>query len=170
MRSVEIKYCDGSEHNHSRVMAVKADSCSGEVPAGSNTSYCLFYLKGVQVARVAKSRLLPGYYDVYTKLFGRPWLQRLKEAKRIFLSEYRDWDSEIGGYPEDTDTIWMVNYDKHTWVISAGAGTKKARYILHVMNNDEITRRGDYKTALKKLFPGKKISVMQQTVTAVDIT
>ena len=166
MRPVTIKYRDGKQN----VVSIKADSCSGVYPAGSHTFYCEFYLHAKHIAKVAESRLLPGYKKVYQKLFGRPWLLQIKEAQRIVLSEYRDYDQYIGGLPEDTDTVWQVNHDSHTWVIMAGTGTKNVRSILHVMNNDEITRRGDYKTALKKLFPGKKISVMQQTVTSVDIT
>ena len=112
---------------------------------------------------------MPGYKKVYQKLFGRPWLQTIKDAKRIVLSEYRDYDNYIGGLPEDTDTVWQVNHDSHTWVIVAGTNTKNQRAILHIMNNDEVTRRGELVEALKKLFPGKKISMLQTTVTEVEL-
>ena len=163
-RSVEIKYRNGQQ----KVQSLRATDCYGELPAGSNTIYWVFTLKNGERQRVAKSRLLPGYDAKASLLYGRPWLVKIKNATSIILSECRDWQTEIGGYPKDTNTIWQINYDHHTWVIMAGSG-KKSRAILHIMNNPEITRRGDYKTALKKLFPGKKISLLQETITSVEI-
>lgn len=164
MKSVEIKYRDGRQ----KVQSLRATDCYGVLPAGSSTIYWVFTLKNGERKQVAKSRLLPGYDAKASLLYGRPWLSKIKNADRIVLSEYRDWESNIGGYPADSNTIWRINYDDHTWVIIAGSG-KKSRAILHIMNNPEITRRGDYKTALKKLFPGKKISVLQETITSIDI-
>lgn len=165
-RSVEIKYRDGRQ----KVASLRATDCYGQLPAGSNTMYWVFTLKNGERQSVAKSRLLPGYDAKASRLYGRPWIEKLKKAEKIFLSTYENWETEIGGFPTDTDTIWQVNYDKHMWVIVAGSGTKKARAILHVMNNDEITRRGDSNAALRKLFPGKKLFVLQQTTTTVEIT
>jgi hypothetical protein len=160
MKPVTIKYRDGEQ----RVASVRADRCSGEIPAYSDTFYCIFYRKGLEVARVAKSRLLPGYYKVWEKLFGRPWLEKVRSAEKILLSKYRDWEDEIEGYPKDTVQVWAVNYDKHTWVIMC-----ENRCILHIMNNDEVTRRGKPREAIKKLFPGKKVTMLQTTVTEVEL-
>lgn len=152
-----------------KVVTIKADRCSGEIPAGSNTYYCCFYWQGAQVARVPRTRLVLDD-KAYSKLFGRPWIEKLRQVNEIYLSEYDNWETEIGGYPEDTDTIYMVNHDSHMWVIIAGTGRKNARAILHVMNNEEFTRKGEYQTALKKLFPGKKISMQKMVYTTVEIT
>jgi len=163
LKPVTIKYRDG----HNKIVTVKADSCSGEIPAYSNTYYCLFYRDGsnTNVARVAKNRLLPGYYKVYQKLFGRPWLAKLQAMDKIALSEYRDWENEISGYPQDTETIWSINYHRsEMWVIQC-----PDRCILHVMNNEEITRKGEPREALKKLFPGKKVHLLVPTTVAVEL-
>ena len=172
MRPVTIKYRDG----HNKIVTIKATSCSGEIPAHSNTYYCLFYLgdepygngmsrRPKQIARVAQSRLLPGYYEVYQKLFGRPWLAKLQAMDKIALSEYRDWENEISGYPQDTETIWSINYHRsEMWVIQC-----PDRCILHVMNNEEVTRKGAPREALKKLFPGKKVHLLVPTTVAVEL-
>ena len=163
MRPATIKYREGK-----RVVTIKADSCHGDIPAGSDTYYCVFSMGGNQVARVPRKRLLPGYDKAYERLFGRPWLDKVRSAERIVLSEYRDYDTRLGGLPEDTDSVWMVNHDSHTWVIVAGEGST-SRAILHVMNNDEVTRRGESREAIKRLFPGKKVALLQPTVTAVEL-
>lgn len=160
MKPVTIKYRDGKH----QTVSVKADSCSGEIPAYSDTYYCIFYLDKKQVARVAKSRLLPGYYKEYQRLFGRPWLEKIVNATEIHLTYFDNWESEIGGYLDDTERIWMVNHDSHTWVIECND-----RAILHIMNNDEQTFKGEFKTALKGLFPDKKIKVYYPTVKVVEI-
>jgi hypothetical protein len=162
-RTVTIKYRDGK-----KVATVKADSCHGEIPAYSNTYYCVFSLNGQQVARVPRSRLLPKYAKAYEKLFGRPWLDKIRNAERIVLHEYRDWYVRLGGLPDDTVTVWGVNCSSAYWVIVAGSGTK-ARAVLHVPNNPEVVRRGDARTAIKNLFPGKKVSLLQPTTVAVEL-
>ena len=150
MNPVTIKYRDGKH----QTVTIKADRCSGEVPAYSNTYYCIFYLKGTQVARVAQSRLLPGYYKKYSQLFGRPWLEKITNATEIRLMPFDDGDEKIGGYPNDTERVWTVNDDEHTWVIECAKCA-----ILHVMNNDDQTFKGDFKTALKRMFPNKKVTL-----------
>jgi hypothetical protein len=167
LRPITIKFREGKVLKHSRVVSIKADRCGGVIPAGSSTFYCEFYWQGAKIATVPRSRLVPDD-KAYKKLYGRPWIEELRNADKIVLSDYRDWETEIGGYPDDTNTIWRVNYDQHTWVIFAGTG-KTSRVILHVMNNDEVTRKGNYK-AVKKLFPGKKVFMLQTTVTSVEIT
>src|SRR5208337_2500318 len=161
-----------------KVVTIKADSCSGEIPAYSNTYYCIFCLgyeddgtlrRPKQVARVAKSRLLPGYYEVYQKLFGRPWLDKVRKADKIVLSEYRDYESRLSGWPDDTVSVWEVNYSDDMWVIVAG-DKKKTRAILHIMNNPEITRRGKTgQEAIRKLFPGKKVFLLEPTTVTVEL-
>jgi hypothetical protein len=160
MKAVTIKYRDGKQ----QIASIRADECSGELPAYSNTYYCLFYRNGKQIARVAKSRLLPGYDKVYEKLFGRRWLEEVQNAKEIVLSVYDDWQSEIGGYPKDTEEIWSVNGSARNWVIECSG-----RSVLHIMNNDEIARKGAFKEALAKLFPGKKIKICRPTVHIEEI-
>lgn len=163
-KPVTIKYRDG----HNKIVTVKADSCSGEIPAYSNTYYCLFYRNGVtaNVAKVAKNRLLPGYFKVYQKLFGRPWLKKLHDmGDKITLSEYRNWENEIDGYPDDTQTIWQINLNRNEmWVIQC-----PDRCILHVMNNEEVTRKGESRVALKKLFPDKKVHMLVPMTLAVEL-
>lgn len=157
MKSVTIKYRDGKQ-----TVSVRADSCSGEIPAYSNTFYCLFYRNGQQIARVAKSRLLPGYDKVYQKLFGRPNLKRVHGAEEIRLTRYDE--THLGGLPQDYVRVWAINGSERDWVIECSDRT-----ILHIMNNDEITRKGTFKKALMKLFPGKKIKVYYPTVHVEEI-
>ena len=162
-RPVEIKYRGGQQ----KVMSVMANGCSGEYAQG--VSSAIFYLDGKQVLKIAESRLLPGMKKVYTKLFGRPWLQRIADAKAIHLSRFDDWSSALGGYPDDTDTVYMVNYEHETWVLVCGTDTKNERAILHVMNNSEKTRRGKFADAVKKLFPGKKVTMEKHTVETIEL-
>jgi len=173
MRPVMIKYRDGN-----KTVTIKADSCSGEIPAYSNTYFCHFYLgdepygngrrRSKEIARVAESNLLPGYKEVYKKLFGRPWMAKIRAYKTIMLSEYHDWENRLDGLPNDAISVWMVNYDMHTWVIVAG-DKEKSRAILHVMNNAEVTKRGEAKEAIKKLFPGKEVRLVVPTTTTVKL-
>jgi len=159
MNPVTIKYRDGKH----QTVTVEADRCSGEVPAHSDTYYCIFYLEGKQVARVAQSRLLPGYYREYQRLFGRPWLEKIANAPEIRLTPYDNWEVEIG-HPDDTEQVWMVNDDMHTWVIECAQ-----RVILHIMNNDDQVVNGDFKVALKALFAGKKVALHYPAVNLVEL-
>lgn len=163
-KPLEIKYRGGSDQ---KVMSVMANGCSGEYAQG--VSSAIFYLDGKQVLKIAESRLTPEAKKTYTKLFGRPWLQRLADAKDIYLSEYDNWSNDIGGYPDDTDTILMVNHEHETWVLVCGTGTKNERVILHVLNNPEKTRRGKFVDAVKKLFPGKKIRMQKVEYSTVEL-
>lgn len=160
MKPVTIKYRDGKQ----KIVSLLADRCSGQIPAHSDTYYCLFYLEGAEVGRVAKSRLLPGYYEEYLRLYGRPWLKMVADLTEIHLTAFDNWESEIGGYPDNTERIWVVNNDHKTWVIEC-----EDRSILHITNNDEQTFKGEFKTALKMLFPDKKIKVYYPTVQIVEI-
>jgi len=165
MRPMTIKYREGR-----KTVTIKADSCSGEIPAYSNIYHCNFYDKSKkQIASVPEKNLLPGYYEAYKKLFGRPWMAKIRTAPKIALNEYHGWEDRLSGYPKDTITIWMVNYDQNTWVIVAG-DFKTTRAILHVMNNPEITKRGvTAQEAIKKLFPGKEVHLLVPTTTLVKL-
>lgn len=166
MKPVTIKYRDSKGN----VLTVKATSCSGEVPAGSNQFYCNFYMeqpgetRPAFVAKVWEKRLLPGYLEIYHKLFGRPWKQKLRDMDKITLSEYRDWENELS-YPKDTEQVWQINYQRgDMWVVQC-----TDRTILHVMNNKDVVRRGKFEDAIKKLFSGKKIRLMIPTTTVVEL-
>jgi hypothetical protein len=153
-----VKYFDETN----RKVTIRADRCSGEIPAHSSTFYCLFYRAGKQVARVAKSQLLPGYYRVYEKLFGRPWLEAVMKTEHITLTEYDE--NLLDGLPEDYERVWAVNSSLRNWVIEC-----PGRSILHILNNEEIARKGTFKEALLKLFPGKKIKIYYPTVRIEEV-
>jgi hypothetical protein len=159
-RPLTIKYRQGG-----KTVSIQADSSSGEIPAGSNTYYCLFYLNKVQVARVKRDQLLKHSKERYEELFGRPWLKAITEAPSISLTEFQDWENEIGGYPTDAEQIWSINGSKYNWVIQ---GEDWAT--LHVVNNEEVTEKGSFSDTLKKLFPDKKIKVYYPTVRVEEIT
>jgi hypothetical protein len=155
---VTIKYRDG----HNKIVSLRADRCSGVIPAYSNTYYWEFYLNGKHVGRVAESRLQPGYKAKASRLYAKPWRDRLAAYTDIRLHErdYNDFD----GLPKDAERIWGVNGDRDTWVIEC-----EDRAILHIMNNPEVSKRGEFKAALKKLFPKKPIKVYYPTVTVVEV-
>ena len=163
MEPVEIKYRDGKWKRTS----VMADRCSGEVPAGSNTFYCIFYLDGKQVARVPENRL--DDKAVYSKLFGRPWLQRFLDLpEKVTLSEYYNWEQELD-VPDDTDYVYQINHVGDMFVYIAGC-RETARAVLHIMNNEDVTVYNINRyQAIKALFPDKKVTVMEPSVRAVEL-
>jgi len=151
MKTVLIKYKDSK----GIVRLLRADSCSG-VSYGGGPYYCCFYLKGKKIAEILEGKLLPGYIEVYKKLFGRPWREELKNFESIQLFEYDDIDNSRVNPAAENETAYRINHDPDMYVIR-----RKNSCTLHVLNNEPITRRGDYKTALKKLFPGKPISIFR---------
>jgi len=150
-----FKYRDG----HNQVVSLRADRCNSSFC--DNTWYEEFYLKGKRVAQVATVRLLPGYKEKALRLYAKPWRDRLKALTEIHLHER---DTDYGGLPKDAERVWGVNGDRDTWVIEC-----TNRSILHIMNNPEVARRGAFKEALKKLFPGKAIKVYYPTVSVVEV-
>ena len=114
--SVEFKYRDG----HNRVVSLRADRCNGLHTYG--TSYEEFYLKGKKVGQVAESRLLPGYKEKASRLYAKPWRDKLKAYTEINLHE-RDFNL-YGGLPKDAERIWGVNGDR-------GLGQRDRRYQTH---------------------------------------
>jgi hypothetical protein len=151
-----FKYRDG----HNQVVSLRADRCSGLFT--QNISYEEFYWKGKKVAQVATVRLLPGYKEKASRLYAKPWRDKLKALKEIHLHE-RD-TNDYGGLPKDAERVWGVNGDRDTWVIECAK-----RSILHIMNNPEVARRGAFKEALKKLFPRKSIKIYYPTVRVVEV-
>ena len=161
-KPVEIKYRDGKWKDAS----VMADRCSGEIPAGSHTYYCVFYLDGKQVARVPENRLRDK--EVYKKLLGRPWLQRLQALDKITLTEWDNWQYEFS-MDDDTDYVYRINHEQDMFVFVAGC-RETARAVLHVMNNEDVVVYNiDRYQAIKALFPDKKVTVMEPTVRAVEL-
>jgi|ERR1035437_3084562 hypothetical protein len=154
--SVEFKYRDG----HNKTATIRADSCNGLY--SNNTSYEEFYLKGEKIAQVATIRLLPGYKEKASRLYAKPWRDKLKAYKSIYLHE-RD-SNEFGGLPDDVERVWGVNGSRETWVIEC-----ETRSILHIMNNPEVSKKGTFQEALKKLFPGKSIKIYYPTVKEVVV-
>ena len=154
--SVTFKYRDG----HNKVVSLRADYCSGLYTQGC--SYWEFRLKGESAGRVGESRLLPGYKEKASRLYAKPWRDKLKAYDLIRLDE-RNFN-EFDGLPKDAERIWGVNGDRDTWVIECESGS-----ILHIMNNPEVKKTGSFAEALKKLFPGKPIRVYYPTVKVVEI-
>lgn len=151
MKPMSIQYRDGK----GKMITIKADSVHGDVPAGSSTLYWVYSLKGKQVARVSERHLSTEEINKTKKLYGRPWLQRFNELKAIDLYRYNDWELDLDGYPDNTEQVWEISElsKREYWLIECSD-----RIILHIMNNDERTVKGEFEAALKKMFPGKPIA------------
>jgi len=86
MKPITIKY----RGKNQKICSIKADYCHGLY--SNNTSYWIFSLNGKQVLNIGKNRLLGGENGKESKkvkkLFGRPWLEKLLDAKSISLIPY----------------------------------------------------------------------------------
>jgi hypothetical protein len=178
-RPITIKYRGAGQ----KVMSLRADHVTGH-SSGNGPTYWDFTLgydgiplrfpegglipdsviagasrgKRKLVGSVPESRLLPGELKKVMKLYGRPWLERVMNSDSICLT---DTDSAgFGRLPLDTTAVWTINHPG-SWVIERESGAS-----LHIMNNDEVFKRGKtFAEALKKLFPGKKITIHRPTIT-----
>lgn len=146
-----------------QIKLVKADSCSGLYTKG--VSYLIFYYKKKEVLKILESKALPGVREQHQRLFGKPWRDKLKDLKSINLYE-RDIH-ELGGLPKDTERVWSI-YELASdgyWVIEQSSGAT-----FHMINHKEKHVKADsFPEALRKLFPGKKISVDYPTVKTVEV-
>ena len=89
----------------------------------------------------------------------KPYRDELANLAEITLYE-RD-RNDFDGLPSSTEYVWEIDsVTSHSWIIELTDGV-----VLHVLNNPEVTIRGTtFARAMRKLFPGKKITVYRPTV------
>jgi hypothetical protein len=161
-----IKY----KNSKKDTVSIEADSCSGEVPAYSSTFYWIFYLgkdatgRQIQVARTPEKRLLPGYAAQVKQLYGRPWMEKIEEMPKVRLTPWTRYESDLGGLPDDTIMVWHINTNRDAWLIEQDSGIT-----LHVMNNEEVFIKGNFREALKQLWPDKSIEIVSYHSTVETI-
>jgi hypothetical protein len=159
MRGWEFKY-----RKDGKVVTVRADGTGLELPAYSNTWYRTFtinsgqYDKQKTVGRCKVSALLPGYEEKAKRLYRKPWMDRVSSLEKVSL--WRAHSEDFGGLPDDAQDVWYFNGGRDNWIIQC-----KGRAVLHVFNNPERSKRGKtFAEALKKLFPGKQITINHPAV------
>lgn len=168
-RDVQIRYRD----DKNCVRVIRADYCSGIIPAHSRTFYWKFCRgrddqgKRIEVASVPKKSLMPGVEKVVESLYGRPWLRQVFDAEKIVLRAHPDWLDAIRDLPEDAQQVWSIDgtSDSDVWLIEC-----QGRVILHVLNNDEITKKAEtFEEALTKLFPDQPIEI-RRVISHIEVT